>query len=107
MNKGGVECWGHNDNGQLGNGSTTDSSVPVDVVGLRSGVKAISAGGAHTCALMNGGGVKCWGNNGAGQLGNGSAYPAAQDPRGHSPTPVDVLGFGPQTITLTPSIPAG
>lgn len=107
MNVGGVKCWGANENGQLGDGSTTDRSVPVDVVGLGSGVKAISTGADHTCALMNGGGVKCWGNNSFGQLGNGSAHPAAQDPRDHSATPVDVLRFSPQAMTLRPSIPAG
>lgn len=58
---GGAKCWGHDSVGQLGDGAYgTDSNVPVDVVGLASGVSGIVAGGNHSCAIVNGG-VKCWG----------------------------------------------
>jgi len=67
---GGVKCWGANQYGQLGNPLTTASIVPVDVPGLASGVAGVAAGGFHTCAIFRGGGVKCWGSNGSGQLGN-------------------------------------
>ncbi len=67
-----VKCWGANDFGQLGDGSTRSRPLPGDVDGLGSGVVAIAAGGEHACAVTASRGVMCWGRNLYGQLGDGS-----------------------------------
>lgn len=66
---GAVYCWGRNFHGQVGNGTILYSPDPVQVVGLASDVRAIAAGTYHSCALLTGGQVKCWGYNGSGLLG--------------------------------------
>ncbi|MCU1497907.1 MAG: Poxvirus family protein, partial [Acidimicrobiales bacterium] len=83
---GAAKCWGSSNNGQLGNNSTgTQSLVPVDVSGLSSGVTAIAAGGAHSCAVTSAGALKCWGLNSSGQLGNNSTATSS--------VPADVSGL--------------
>jgi alpha-tubulin suppressor-like RCC1 family protein len=69
---GGVKCWGSNAFGQLGNGTTVDSLSPVDVVGLTTGVAMVDGSGSTACAVTTAGGLKCWGWNYYGQVGDGS-----------------------------------
>ncbi len=67
-----VWCWGENLSGELGDGSYQSSPVPVKVGGLEAGIQAVVVGGSHTCVLTKAGGVKCWGGNAGGQLGDGT-----------------------------------
>lgn len=69
---GGAQCWGSNWSGRLGDGTDVNRSAPTDVSGLTSGVAAVAAGpdSLHACALTTGGGVKCWGWNADGDLGD-------------------------------------
>jgi len=70
--KGAAKCWGSNLYGQLGDSSTTTTGKPVNVYGLGSDIKSVKAGGYHACALTTAGGVRCWGLNDEGQLGDNS-----------------------------------
>lgn len=77
-------CWGRNQRGQTGSGSTSEIAAPARVVGLDS-VTAISVGGFHTCALRSDRRVVCWGENDHGQLGDATTTPRT--------TPVPVTGL--------------
>jgi hypothetical protein len=94
---GGVKCWGSNSNGQLGGGpADTTRDAASDVVGLASGsgVIAVAAStGAHTCAILAGGSVKCWGANGNGQLGDATTMDHGE--------PVDVVGLQRPAVALS------
>ena len=76
---GGVLCWGKNDLGQLGDGTTTDSLVPVAVKGLDSAAVSITCGLAYACARLADGGVACWGADDKAQLGTGAAGAASSN----------------------------
>lgn len=77
LEDGGVYCWGTNNGAQLGLGTIDyqPHPTPTLIPSLSSGVTEIAAGGAHACAIQNGV-VKCWGQNGHGQIGNGSPITA-------------------------------
>ena len=78
LNDGTVKCWGRGSSGQLGYDSTDNKGdqagemASLGTVNLGATATAISAGHTHTCALLNNGGIKCWGHNAKGQLGIGS-----------------------------------
>jgi hypothetical protein len=68
-----VKCWGLNTSGQLGDGTNGFRLFAGPVQGLSTGVVAIAAGAAHTCAIVAGGAVRCWGSNNSGQVGENGA----------------------------------
>ncbi len=63
-----VFCWGANENGQLGDGTTVDRATPAQVAGVSG---TVAAGQAHTCAFTADGHAACWGADNSGQLGDG------------------------------------
>lgn len=95
-----VWCWGSNANGELGDGTTTPSKVPVEVdlsaITIPSGVtvdEVSCSDGRHkqesTCLRLSDGTAYCWGANDHGELGDG-----ATTPRSAPSTPVDTSGLG-------------
>jgi len=69
---GAVYCWGINTNGQLGDGTTTNRLTAVLVANITTATSVSAGYGDHTCATLADGTVQCWGNNGSGQLGDGT-----------------------------------
>ena len=90
LSDGSVACWGLNDRGQLGDGTTTDRLTPTQTLSLGTGRTAvsISASGMHTCAILDDGSVACWGRNTNGELGDGTTIDRT------APTQTDSLGIG-------------
>jgi alpha-tubulin suppressor-like RCC1 family protein len=88
---GSVWCWGRNDQGQLGDATTTSRTSPVQVtgsggVGTLSGVSVLGVGQKHACARTSAGSVWCWGQNNQGQLGDTTTT--------DRPSPVQVTDVG-------------
>ncbi len=97
---GSVACWGDNAAGALGMGSVAEAqaNTPSQVAGLTSGVTAIAAGGADTCAAVGDGGIVCWGDNVSGQLGDGT------NTERDAPTPTEGAdGVLPGSATMAPA----
>jgi alpha-tubulin suppressor-like RCC1 family protein len=104
LDDGAVRCWGGNGTGQLGTGSTTnigDDEIPTAVapVSLGGPAVAVAAAGFHACAILTDGSLRCWGGNGAGQLGTGNTHGIGADdlPALHPPVR---LGFGRTAVAV-------
>ncbi len=99
LDDGSVRCWGFGGNGRLGYGNTGDvgddetpgSVAPVDL-GSDRGAVAISAGGRHTCALLDDGSIRCWGGAAEGRLGYCNANDVGDDETPGSVGPVNFTG---------------
>ncbi|MCB9372637.1 MAG: hypothetical protein H6518_07625 [Microthrixaceae bacterium] len=116
LDDGSVKCWGGNSAGQLGLGDTAprgdgpgemgDVLPVVDLgpgrTGLAVSMGSVGVSTASTCVLLDDGSVKCWGDNGAGQLGLGDTVDRGDGPGelGGSLPPVD-LGSGGSAIGVT------
>ena len=88
-------CWGGNDLGQLGNGTTRDVNTPTLVTSALRFTQ-LSAGGRHTCGLISGGAPYCWGDDGFAQLGNGEEFFPAPST---TPIPVDPVDLRLTTVS--------
>ena len=104
LDTGAVKCWGDNSSGKLGLGDTIDRGdmagqmgavLPAVNLGTGRTATAIAAGGNHTCAILDTAAVKCWGENGSGQLGQGNTSDRGDGPgeMGDNLAPID-LGAG-------------
>ncbi|MDP7003380.1 MAG: hypothetical protein QF911_07450, partial [Candidatus Thalassarchaeaceae archaeon] len=102
LDDGSVACWGYNGFGQLGDGTNTDRDTPTPTSSLGAGrtAVAISAGGSHTCALLDNGSVACWGSNSGGQLGDGTV-PGGSPADSSTPTQTSSLGAGRTAVAIS------
>ncbi|MEI6729282.1 MAG: CUB domain-containing protein, partial [bacterium] len=101
LSTGNVRCWGYNGSGQLGYGNINtigDDELPNSVgdVNVGGSVTQIVAGGSHTCALLSSGNVRCWGDNGYGQLGYGNINNIGDDELPNSVGDVNIGGTATQ-----------
>lgn len=118
LTSGAVHCWGYGANGRLGSGASDDrldglvdpatGTDEVSTVPLGGAATAISAGGAHTCALMSSGDVRCWGLGTSGQLGQGRNWESLLDAAGEQPStvPLKPIGTAANKVATTPNLRA-
>jgi alpha-tubulin suppressor-like RCC1 family protein len=103
----GTSAWGHNEQGELGNGTTTKSDVPVSVSGLTARLSGVSAGSLHSLALLSSGTVMAWGANGSGQLGNGSFTGPETCPSGFTSVPCSTTPVAVSGLSAVSAVSAG
>ncbi|MEA2197560.1 MAG: hypothetical protein QOJ25_1611, partial [Solirubrobacteraceae bacterium] len=106
LTTGKVRCWGRGDDGQLGHNSFANvgdgvgpSIMAAGDVPIGGDAVAITAGGAHTCALLTTGKVRCWGHGSSGELGHGSTANIG-DGTGQSITTAGDVPIGGDTIAI-------
>lgn len=107
LTSGAVKCWGYNNSGQLGLGTTDnvgDDESPAEVTAIDLGAgrtaRAIAAGYEHTCAILDNGALRCWGRNSSGQLGLGTVANLGDDEAITTVDPVD-LGAGRTAVNVS------
>jgi hypothetical protein len=96
LTTGGVQCWGGNYFGELGDNTNTNRATVVTPVGLSSGVVAVSIGQGSTCALLATGTLQCWGLNAYSALGDGTGT--------NRKTPVNVSGLTSGVVAIAPAM---
>ena len=96
LDGGDVFCWGKNNYGQLGDGTTSNRDTPTITASLGTKAVAIAAGYDHTCAILDNGEVSCWGRNQNGQLGDGN-----EGIDSTSPISTDTLGTKRDAIAIS------
>ena len=103
LDNGAAKCWGDNSYGQLGQGDTDargdnagelGDALPAIDLGAGRTATAISAGATHTCALLDNGTVKCWGNNQVGELGQGTSDDMVGDQPGDMGANLPAVNLG-------------
>ena len=103
LDDGNISCWGKALEGQLGTGGTIQQNSPVLTASLGIGRTAVSvsAGGSHTCAVLDNGSISCWGRNTEGQIGNGvntqQNYPVLTASLGNGRTATSISAGGGHT----------
>jgi cysteine-rich repeat protein len=103
FDSGEARCWGRNTNGQLGLGHVQtigDNEVPaaVGTIDVGEAVVDISAGGSHTCALLDSGNVRCWGLNADGRLGYGHTNDIGDN---EVPSTISTVAIGGAVVQLS------